>query len=41
MKKDDYDTPTRLMAGPDFEHIAPEGQHFMENIRNYRNKICH
>ena len=40
MKKDDYDTPTRLMAGPDFEHIAEEGQHFMENIKNYRNKLC-
>ena len=40
MKKDDYDTPTRLMAGPDFEHIAEEGKHFMENIQNYRNKLC-
>ena len=40
MKKDDYDTPTRLMAGPDFEHIAEEGKHFMENIQSYRNKLC-
>jgi len=39
-KKDDYDTPTRLMAGPDFQHIAEEGKHFMENIKNYRNELC-
>jgi len=40
MKKDDYDTPTRLMAGPDFKHIAEEGKHFMSNIQNYRNQLC-
>lgn len=39
-KKDDYDTPTRILAGPDFEHIAPEGQHFMDNIKDYRNRLC-
>lgn len=39
-KKDDYDTPTRLMAGPDFQHIAEEGKHFMSNIQNYRNELC-
>jgi len=40
MKKDDYDTPTRIMAGDDFEHIAEEGKHFMENIKDYRNRLC-
>ena len=40
MKKDDYDTPTRLLAGQDFEHIAPEGAELMKNLHYYRNKIC-
>ena len=30
MKKDDYDTPTRLLAGQDFEHVAPEGAELMK-----------
>ena len=40
MKKDDYDTPTRMLAGEDFEHVAPEGAQLMKNLHNYRNKIC-
>ena len=40
MKKDDYDTPTRMLAGPDFKHIAPEGAAMMKKLHNYRNKIC-
>ena len=40
MKKDDYDTPTRMLAGQDFEHVAPEGADLMKNIHDYRNKIC-
>ena len=38
-KKDDYDTPTRLLAGKSFEEIAPEGLHLMENITHYRNDL--
>ena len=38
-KKDDYDTPTRLLAGESFETIAPEGQHLMDNIHHYRNDL--
>ena len=38
-KKDDYDTPTRLLAGESFEQIAPEGLHMMENITHYRNDL--
>jgi gliding motility-associated protein GldM len=38
-KKDDYDTPTRLLAGESFEQIAPEGLHMMENIIHYRNDL--
>lgn len=38
-KKDDYDTPTRLLAGKSFEEIAPEGLHMMENITHYRNDL--
>lgn len=38
-KKDDYDTPTRLLAGKSFEEIAPEGLHMMENISHYRNDL--
>ena len=38
-KKDDYDTPTRLLAGESFEEIAPEGLHMMENISHYRNDL--
>ena len=37
-KKDDYDTPTRLLAGPSFKEIAPEGLHLMENL-HHLNKI--
>ena len=40
MKKDDYDTPTRMLAGEDFEHVAPEGAQLMKNLHNFRNKIC-
>ena len=40
MKKDDYDTPTRMLAGADFKHIAPEGAAMMKKLHNYRNKIC-
>ena len=39
-KKDDYDTPTRMLAGQDFEHVAPEGAELMKNLHNFRNKIC-
>ena len=38
-KKDDYDTPTRLLAGESFEMIAPEGLHMMENLIKYRNNL--
>jgi gliding motility-associated protein GldM len=38
-KKDDYDTPTRLLAGESFETIAPEGQHLMDNLHHYRNDL--
>ncbi|MDG2343741.1 MAG: GldM family protein [Flavobacteriales bacterium] len=38
-KKDDYDTPTRLLAGESFEMIAPEGLHLMENLHHYRNDL--
>ena len=38
-KKDDYDTPTRLLAGESFELIAPEGLHLMENLHHYRNDL--
>jgi gliding motility-associated protein GldM len=38
-KKDDYDTPTRLLAGPNFKEIAPEGLHLMENLHHYRNAL--
>ena len=38
-KKDDYDTPTRLLAGPNFKEIAPEGLHLMENLHHYRNGL--
>jgi gliding motility-associated protein GldM len=38
-KKDDYDTPTRLLAGESFEQIAPEGLHMMDNITHYRNDL--
>ena len=38
-KKDDYDTPTRLLAGPSFEEIAPEGLELMENLHHYRNDL--
>ena len=40
-KKDDYDTPTRLLAGPSFEEVAPEGQHLMDNLHHFRNEIVH
>ena len=40
MKKDDYDTPTRLLAGQDFEHVAPEGAELMKNLHYFRNTIC-
>ena len=39
MKKDDYDTPTRLLAGENFESIAPEGLHLMDNLHHYRNGL--
>ena len=39
MKKDDYDTPTRLLAGENFESIAPEGVHLMDNLHHYRNGL--
>ena len=38
-KKDDYDTPTRILAGPNFKEIAPEGLHLMENLHHYRNGL--
>lgn len=38
-KKDDYDTPTRLLAGPNFKEIAPEGLHLMDNLHHYRNAL--
>lgn len=38
-KKDDYDTPTRLLAGPNFEEIAPEGLHLMDNLHHFRNGL--
>ena len=38
-KKDDYDTPTRLLAGESFELIAPEGLHLMENLHHDRNDL--
>ncbi len=38
-KKDDYDTPTRLLAGPNFKEIAPEGLHLMQNLHHYRNGL--
>ncbi|MDG1238310.1 MAG: GldM family protein [Flavobacteriales bacterium] len=38
-KKDDYDTPTRILAGESFELIAPEGLHLMENLHHYRNDL--
>ena len=38
-KKDDYDTPTRLLAGVSFEEIAPEGLHLMEKLVHYRNDL--
>lgn len=39
-KKDDYDTPTRMLAGQDFKNVAKEGADLMKNIHNYRNEIC-
>tara|TARA_B100000768_G_scaffold128792_1_gene119410 strand:+ start:738 stop:2747 length:2010 start_codon:yes stop_codon:yes gene_type:complete len=38
-KKDDYDTPTRILAGPNFEEIAPEGLHLMDNLHHFRNGL--
>mgnify|MGYP001182827886 FL=1 len=38
-KKDDYDTPTRLLAGPNFKEIAPEGLHLMDNLHHFRNGL--
>ncbi len=38
-KKDDYDTPTRILAGESFDKIAPEGLHLMENLHHYRNDL--
>ena len=38
-KKDDYDTPTRLLAGPNFKEIAPEGMHLMDNLHHFRNGL--
>ena len=38
-KKDDYDTPTRILAGPDFEHIAPEADSMMRNLHDFRNNL--
>jgi gliding motility-associated protein GldM len=38
-KKDDYDTPTRLLAGPNFTEIAPEGLHLMDNLHHFRNGL--
>jgi hypothetical protein len=38
-KKDDYDTPTRILAGPDFEHIAPEADSMMRNLHDFRNEL--
>jgi len=39
MKKDDYDTPTRLLAGKSFDEIAPEGIHLMDNLHHFRNGL--
>ncbi len=38
-KKDDYDTPTRILAGESFDKIAPEGLHLMENLHHHRNDL--
>ena len=38
LNKNDYDTPTRLLAGESFEQIAPEGHHLMDNLHHYRNQ---
>ena len=38
-KKDDYDTPTRILAGEDFEHIAPEADSLMNNLHHYRDDL--
>ena len=29
-----------MLAGQDFEHVAPEGAELMKNLHNFRNKIC-
>ena len=39
LNKNDYDTPTRLLAGESFEHIAPEGMQLADNLHNYRNQM--
>jgi hypothetical protein len=39
LNKNDYDTPTRLLAGESFEHTAPEGQQLMDNFYFYRNQM--
>ncbi|MFL2570902.1 MAG: hypothetical protein ACJ0QL_03370 [Parvicellaceae bacterium] len=39
LNKNDYDTPTRLLAGESFEQIAPEGMQLLDNLHHYRNQI--
>ena len=38
-KKDDYDTPTRLLAGESNTELAIEGTHMMEGLVHYRNAL--
>jgi|GEM_PF-490420 len=40
LKKDDYDTPTRLFVGDNHKTIVPEGMEIVDKMLAYRDALC-